>query len=310
MIVIGADTHKYQHSLAAVDEGTGRQRAGVEIAADQAGYLAAVRWARGLDRERVWALEDCRHDQRAMEIRILFDHRESLIGQRTRVGNQLRWQLIELWPELERSLTRGAISQPRTLARIECKLRSLTGARARVARHQLSQIRALTRQADQSQAELAELISSYRPALLSEQGCGVLTAAILIGHTARAQKLASNASFARLAGTAPIPCSSGTRTQHRLDRGGDRQLNRALHTIAITRARHDPTTQQYLARKRAEGKTDKGALRSLKRHLARRIHRLLTQPPLPDHTTRPTDPAPSPPNDHTITAPPPATCLA
>ena len=80
-------------------------------------------------------------------------------------------------------------------------------------------------------------------------------------------------------GTPPVPCSSGQRTQQRLNRGGDRQLNHALHIIAITRAQRDPATQQYLARKEAEGKTSKGALRSLKRHLARRIHRLLAEPP-------------------------------
>ena len=79
-------------------------------------------------------------------------------------------------------------------------------------------------------------------------------------------------------GTSPVPCSSGQRTQHRLNRGGDRQLNHALHIIAITRAQRDPATKEYLARKEAEGKTSKGALRSLKRHLARRFHRLLAEP--------------------------------
>ena len=102
----------------------------------------------------------------------------------------------------------------------------------------------------------------------------------MIGRTAGAQRFRSDACFGRQSGTAPIPCSSGNRTQHRLDRGGDRQLNRALHTIAITRANHDPATRGYLARKRAEGKTDKGALRCLKRYLARRFWRLLTEPPL------------------------------
>lgn len=91
-------------------------------------------------------------------------------------------------------------------------------------------------------------------------------------------------SFGLQTGTAPIPCSSGQRTQHRLNRGGDRQLNHALHIVAITRAQHDPATQEYLARKRAEGKTTKGALRSLKRHLARHFHRLLAEP-LADQTT-------------------------
>jgi transposase len=107
----------------------------------------------------------------------------------------------------------------------------------------------LTRQADALQRELLELVKAHRPQLLAERGCGALTAAILIGRTAGAERFASDASFARLAGTAPIPCSSGQRDRHRLDRGGDRQLNYALHVIAITRARYDPQTKAYLARK-------------------------------------------------------------
>ena len=81
-------------------------------------------------------------------------------------------------------------------------------------------------------------------------------------------------------GSTPIPCSSGQRTQYRLNRGGDRQLNHALHIIAVTRANHDLATKKYLARKEAEGKTKKGALRCLKRHLARRFHRILSLPPV------------------------------
>jgi Transposase IS116/IS110/IS902 family len=127
--------------------------------------------------------------------------------------------------------------------------------------------------------ELTELVAAHHPNLLVEQGAGALTAAILIGHTAGNQQFCKEASFAMKTGTPPVPCSSGQRTQHRLNRGGDRQLNHALHIIAITRAQRDPATKQYLARKQAEGKTSKGALRSLKRHLARRFHRLLAEPP-------------------------------
>ena len=149
-------------------------------------------------------------------------------------------------------------------------------ARVRVAREQVAQLPVLSRQADALARELLVLIKAHRPQLLAEIGCGALTAALLIGRTAGAERFRSDASFARQAGTAPIPCSSGQRDRHRLDRGGDRQLNHALHIIAITRARHDPATKAYLARKEAEGKTKKGALRCLKRHLARRFHYLLS----------------------------------
>ncbi|MGA8365236.1 MAG: IS110 family transposase [Solirubrobacteraceae bacterium] len=113
--------------------------------------------------------------------------------------------------------------------------------------------------------------------LLAETGCGPLTAAILIGQTAGAERFASDAHFARMAGVAPIPASSGRRDRHRLHRGGNRQLNRALHIIAITRGRIDPETREYLRRKEAEGKSRIEAMRYLKRHLARRYYRLLSK---------------------------------
>jgi transposase len=341
MIVIGADTHKRTHALAAVGAGTGRQRGARQITAEEQGYLAAVRWARGLDDERVWAIEDCRHvsrafeqaliaagervvrvaphrmgasrrgerepgksdqidalaiaravvkdgverfpaahlDPAAMEIRLLSDHRKDLVAERTRVQNRLRWHLLELCPELERSLGRGSLADPRQLARVDRRLCRLPAcARVRIAREQIAQLRVLTRRVDALERELLVRVKAHRPQLLAETGCGALTAALLIGRTAGAERFRSDASFARQTGAAPIPCSSGQRDRHRLDRGGDRQLNHALHVIAITRARHDPATQAYLARKEAEGKGKKGALRCLKRHLARRFHYLLSLP--------------------------------
>jgi transposase len=260
-------------------------------------------------------------NERAMEIRLLLDHRNDLVAERTRTVNRLRWHLLELCPELEASLGRGALNQARVLDRVDRRLRRLpAGARARIAREQISDLRALTRAIEQLAADLGELVTAHRPALLAEQGCGALTAAILIGRTAGNQQFRSQAAFGRQTGTAPIPCSSGKRTQHRLDRGGDRQLNHALHIIAVTRAQHDPATKQYLARKEAEGKTRKGAVRCLKRHLARRFHRLLSGPPAdqPPATKPITEPDAAPilkrphPNRATqqiTTAPNPMTCI-
>lgn len=101
--------------------------------------------------------------------------------------------------------------------------------------------------------------------LSAKAGCGPLCAAILIGQTAGAERFASDAHFARMAGVAPIPASSGRRDRHRLHRGGNRQLNRALHIIAITCGRIDPQTRAYLARKEAEGKSRIEAMRCLSR---------------------------------------------
>ena len=220
-----------------------------------------------------------------MEIRLLSDHRQDLVAERTRIQNRLRWHLLELCGELEPTLRRGALDRPKQLDRVDRRLRKLpASARVRIARDQIGQLRILGRQIDALQRELLELVAGHRPQLLEETGCGALTAAILIGRTAGAQRFPTDASFARQTGTAPIPASSGLRDRHRLDRGGDRQLNHALHIIAITRSRYDPKTKAYLARKQAEGKTRKGAIRCLKRHLARRFHHLLSLPPTTPQT--------------------------
>jgi transposase len=254
-----------------------------------------------------------------MEIRLLFDHREDLVAERTRMQNRLRWHLVALCPEVEAKLPRRSLSDLRQLERLDRRLRRLApSVRLRIAREELAHIRALTRQANELESELLALISAYRPRLLQEQGCATLTASLLIGRTAGAQRFRSDACFGRQSGTSPIPCSTGQRTQHRLDPGGDRQLNRALHTIAITRAHYDPVTREYLARKRAEGKTDKGALRCLKRYLARLFWRLLTEPPLAKQATPeqpaepvtiPEHPAPRREVDPTITGPIPMICI-
>jgi transposase len=116
---------------------------------------------------------------------------------------------------------------------------------------------------------------------LAQPGCGTVTAAIIIGRTAGAKRFPSDAHFARHCGTAPIPASSGNTQRHRLHRGGDRQLNRAIHIIALSRIKTDPATRAYFDRKQAEGKTKLEALRCLKRHLARRIWRLLYTTEIP-----------------------------
>jgi transposase len=218
-------------------------------------------------------------DQRAMDIRLLSDHRDQLVAERTRIQNRLRWHLLQLCPELEAQLAAGALTRQMIQQRIVRRLRTFAGdQRARVAREQLSHIRMLSSQINKLERELRALVEAHRPALLAEQGCGVLTAATLIGRTAGAERFPTDAHFARQAGVAPIPASSGRVDRHRLHRGGDRQLNCALHMIAITKARFDPQTKAYLERKRAEGKSRREALRCLKRHLARKIHRLLSMP--------------------------------
>ncbi len=338
MIVIGVDTHKRSHTLVALDAATGVARGQLTIPASADGTLGALRFASGLDDERVWAVEDCRHvsgrlerellasgdpvvrvapgltessrraarepgksdpidataiaraalregidslpiaflDEQAHEVRVLSDYRRQLVGERVRLINRLRWHLVQIAPEIEAQIKPAGLIGPRIRARVARQLARLPHSpQLRVARAILKRVCETYSEENELLAELNTLIEAHSPQLLDEHGCGTVTAAIIIGHTAGAKRFPTDACFARHAGTAPIPASSGNTQRHRLHRGGDRQLNHALHIIALSRARTDPATRAYLDRRHAEGKTKKEALRCLKRHLARRIWRLL-----------------------------------
>ena len=147
----------------------------------------------------------------------------------------------------------------------------------------LRRIRELSQTITALEREIAGLVAQIAPQLLSEPGCGPLTAAKLVGEIAGAQRFATPAKLARAAGVAPIPASSGNTRRHRLDPGGNRQINAALHRVIVTRARCHPPTRDYIERRRTEGKSTREAIRCLKRYLARRVWHLL-QParPIPD----------------------------
>ncbi len=143
--------------------------------------------------------------------------------------------------------------------------------------------RALTAEQEARELERAitTLVNQLAPALLAEPGIGPITAAQLLISWSHPGRIRSEAAFARLAGAAPIPASSGQTTRHRLDRGGDRQLNRALHTIVLARSKHHPPTIAYLHHHTTHGKTKREAIRSLKRYLARHLYRTLETLPTP-----------------------------
>ena len=134
-------------------------------------------------------------------------------------------------------------------------------------------------EADRHERQIAGFVADIAPRLLDEPGVGPITAAQLILSWSHPGRLRSEAAFARLAGAAPIPASSGQVTRHRLDRGGDRQLNRALHTILLSRRVHHPPTRAYITRRTREGKSTRDAIRCLKRYLARHLYRLLEAMP-------------------------------
>jgi transposase len=277
-----------QHVLRVPPVMTARARVG-EPQRGKSDPIDALAVARAVVREGVDRFPTAFLDPDAMEIRLLHDHREQLVAERTRMQNRLRFHLVTLDPRLEAELAPRTLDQTRTQTKIQRQLTNLPRtAEVRVALSELAHIRRLTTEINELLADLDRLTSEHNPALREETGCGPVTAAVLIGQTAGAQRFATDAKFARLTGTAPIPASSGNTSRYRLNRGGNRQLNKALHMIAVTKARIDPDTRAYLQRKREEGKSNKEALRCLKRHLARRIWRLLyNRPPATEIAARP-----------------------
>lgn len=251
----------------------GQSRRG-ERAAGKSDPIDALAVARAALREGPENLPAAHLDSDALELKLLLDHREDLVRSRSEDQCRLRWHLHDLWPELE--LPAGCLDRAAWLDRLSRRLaRQEQGARVRVGRDLVRAIRERSRRIVELEREISSMVRIQAPQLLELPGCGALTAAKLLAETAGASRFATDAKLARLAGVAPIPASSGKRIRHRLDRGGNRQLNCALHRIAVTQGRVHPPARAYLAKKQAEGKSRIEALRCLKRHLARRVWRLL-----------------------------------
>jgi transposase len=239
--------------------------------------IDALAIARAALREGVSSLPMARLERPALDVRLLLDHHDDLVASRSDDQRRLRWHLHDLYDD--RDIPAGALDRAVWLDRVGRRLcRAEQTVRVRIARDLITAIRAQTRHIRQLEREISQLVDQLAPQLVAEAGCGPLTAAKLIGEIAGVERFSTDAKLARTAGVAPLPVSSRRHDRHRLDRGGNRQLNLALHRFAVNRARHDPATAAYLARKQAEGKTRMEALRYLKRHLARRVHKLLTEP--------------------------------
>ena len=302
MIVLGADTHKRSHTIAAVSAVTGEVVGEQTVQVGIKGFGALLSWARRLEGERVWALEDCRHVSGSFErfligrgervlrvtsrlmaasrrgvrergksdsidaiavaraalregldalpaaqlegpeldLRLLVDHRERLIRQRVALNNTLQWHLHDLWPELE--LPGSSLFYGRWAPRVARRLaRAQQTMRVRIARDELRRIRELSQTINALEREIAALVVTVAPQLLTEPGFGPLTAAKLVGEVAGAGRFASDAKLARAAGVAPIPVSSGKTNRHRLDRGGNRQINATIHRIPSPACAATPT---------------------------------------------------------------------
>jgi transposase len=205
------------------------------------------------------------------ELRLLVDHREDLVAERTRAQNRLRWHLHELDPGNEpgpRSLGRTVV-----LDALDVRLEGVPGTVARIARELVGRIRDLTRTIEALEREISRLVREISPTLLELPGCGPLSAAKLVGQVAGIGRFRSAAAFARHNGSAPLPVWSGNDERHRLSRKGDRQVNVALHRIAITQMRIDERGRAYCEHRRAAGDTKTEAIRALKRRISDEIYR-------------------------------------
>ena len=332
---MGIDPHKQTHTAVAVEAATGRVLAELTVKARTQGFERLVAWARELDPERSFAVEDGRHvsghlerhliargersvrvparmmgearrtdrvsgksdpvDATAVaraalrhpdlpqatlagserEVGPLVAHREMLVNERTDRICKLRWLLHDLDPDLAPPLR--TLDRFKTLDALVQTLRTLEPSVAQELCIELVQrCREITVRANELERRIRGLVQTHAAALLEIPGCAALTAAKIVAETAQVSRFRTEGHFARYAGTAPVPASSGARHRQRFNRRGNRQLNAAMHRIAVTQLRMHEPARVYVATKRAEGKTKTEAIRALKRHITRVVFKTLT----------------------------------
>lgn len=335
MIVVGIDPHKQTHTAVAVDAVSGRSLAELTVKARTPGFEHLLEWARALDQDRLFAVEDGRHvsghlerhliargersvrvpprmmgesrrtdrvwgksdpvDATAVaraalrhpdlpeatlpgverEIGLLVAHREMLVNERTDRICKLRWLLHDIDPDLAPPLR--TLDRLKTMAGLIGELQTLEpSVQIEICLELSTRCQAITVRANELERRIAHLVRTHAPALLEIAGCGALTAAKIVAETAQVGRFPTEGHFARYAGTAPIPASSGARHRQRFNRRGNRQLNAAVHRIAVTQIRMHEPARDYVAKKRAEGKTKTEAIRALKRHITRAVFKTLT----------------------------------
>ena len=217
-------------------------------------------------------------EQILRDLKLLVDHRDDLVDQRRRFQQRLRWHLHALDPTFEVPLRK--LSRSSELERVSRWLsRQPKQMQVRLARELVSGCRSLNRTISELDQELEQRALELAPGLLELPGCAGVTAAKLLAEIGPIDRFRSDAQLARHSGVAPLEASSGRTQRHRLDRGGNRQLNAALYRIAITQSRYHPPARDYLERKRAEGKSRREAIRCLKRLLIRAVYQSLKTSP-------------------------------
>lgn len=215
-------------------------------------------------------------------LRVLIATREGAMTSRTKAIGLLKGLIVSAPTPVRDQLRRHSTDeQLARCARLRTNPSQSTEHRATITAIRCAARRALALEAEAADLEtqIEQLVRDIARWLLDERGIGPITAAQILIAYSHQGRFRSDAAFAALGGAAPIPASSGQTVRHRLNRGGDRQLNRALHTIVLSRLAHDPDTRAYAARRAAEGKTPREIRRCLKRYLARQLYRRLETDP-------------------------------
>lgn len=324
---MGVDPHKKTHTAVAAAE-NGRPLDDVTVHARDKGHERLLEWARSLDGERIFALEDCRHVSGALErfliergerivrvppkmmagarrsarktgksdpidalavahaalrtpdlpearlegpereLRLLVDHREDLVSQRTQIEARLRWHLHDIDPTIH--VPQRSLGSFKWLEKVDDLLaKHEQTVQVEIARELVEDIWRLSRRANRLERRIRTVVVDHHGELLEIPGVAALTAAKLVGEIAGIERFATDAKLAVHAGVAPLEASSGDRQRHRLSRRGNRQLNAALHRIAVTQMRIHEPARTYIERKMSEGKSKREAMRCLKRQLVR-----------------------------------------
>ena len=259
LVAAGERLVRVPPKLTAPERRAGRKRGKSDAIDALAAARAALREP-NLDRPRPG-------EERFRELKLLVVHRDDLVDERRRGPQRLRWHLHQLDSTL--TVPPGALDRAIQLERVGRWLaRREQTVQVRIARDLLGRCRSLGRAIGELERELATLTAQTAPSLLELPGCGALTAAKLLCEIGPIERFRTDAQLARHGGVAPLEASSGRTRRHRLDRGGNRQLNCALHRIAVTQARMHPPARAYLERKQTEGKSRREAIRCLKRQLA------------------------------------------
>lgn len=207
------------------------------------------------------------------DLRVLMDYREQLVDERTATVNRVHTDLGWLRPGYHHRVPR--LTAPTHLRAALALLEGDDSVRAAVTRARLQRLLAIHAELADLREQISTLVTQSGTSLMSIYGVGVFVAARILAEVVDVGRYPSRHAFAAANGTAPIPASSGRTVRHRLNRGGNRQLNRALYTVAITEIRADTEGKAYYERKRAEGKTSREALRCLKRRLSDVVYRTL-----------------------------------